>query len=190
MDEHLRAQPPLPSTHPAGRVASAVVSPGQPATLWRDEALGSFGDYVRMKIDSRSVYFGMVIVGIVAGGLGIWRRPLSRVFAVCLASFLVFELFCFLVGPEFLIPVWWAVHMPSAIALGADEILQRHGAVVSTAFHLGDIFLWSALITGVLWFRDRRRRREVVAEPCAAPSGGPATQLGNSDIREGPSSVS
>jgi len=23
--------------------------------------------------------------------------------------------------------LWWAIHMPSAIALGADEILERHG---------------------------------------------------------------
>jgi hypothetical protein len=89
-----------------------------------------------MKIDPESIYVGMGAVAVVAGGLGIWRHRLSRIFAVCLSCFLAFELFCFLVGQEFLVPVWWAVHMPSAIALGADEILERHGAVVSTVFHL------------------------------------------------------
>jgi hypothetical protein len=143
-----------------------------------------------MKIDPQSVHVGIGIVSVVAGGLGIWRRRLSRIFAACLAGFLVLELFCFIVGVELLIPVWRAVHIPSAIALGADEILERHGAVVSTAFHLGDFFLWSALITGVFWLRDRRRRDEVIAEPCAAPNGDPATQLGSSDVTEGPPSGS
>jgi|SRR6185369_7181443 len=143
-----------------------------------------------MKINPQSVYVGMGVVGVVAGGLGIWRRRLSRIFAVCLAGFLAFELFCFLVALQFLAPVWWAVHMPSAIVLGADEILERHGAVVSTAFHLGDFFIWSALVTGVFWLRDKRRRHVVAAEPCAAPNGGPAKQPGNSAVTEGPPSVS
>ena len=112
------------------------------------------GDFARMKIDPQSVYVGMGVVGAIAGGLGIWRRRLLRIFAVCLAGFLVFELLCLVAGLEFLVPVWWAVHMPSAIVLGADEILERHGAVVSTVFHLGDFFLWAALITGVFWFRQ------------------------------------
>src|SRR5437879_1218592 len=98
-----------------------------------------------MKIDPHSVYVGMGVVGIVAGGLGVWRRKLARLFAVCLAAFLIFELICFVTGLEFLVPVWWAVHSPSAIALGADEILERHGAFLSTVFHLGDFFLWSAV---------------------------------------------
>jgi len=116
-----------------------------------------------MKVDQQSVYVGMGVVGTIAGVLGLWRRRLLRIFAVCLAALLGFELLCFLTGPDFLVPVWWAIHMPSAIALGADEILERHGAVVSTVFHLGDFFLWSALITGFLWFRDWRRRHEIVA---------------------------
>src|SRR5258708_92052 len=106
-----------------------------------------------MKIDPHSVYVGMGVVGVVAGGLSIWRRRLLRIFAVCLAGFLVFELLCFVTRLEVLVPVWWTFHMPSAIALGADEILERQGAVVSTTFHLGDFFLWSALITGVFWLR-------------------------------------
>ena len=116
-----------------------------------------------MKVDPQSVYVGMGAVGAVAGVLGLWRRRLARIFAVSLAGFLAFELLCFLTGLNLLVPVWWAVHMPSAIALGADEILERHGAVVSTAFHLGDFLLWSALITGIVWFRDWRRRHEIVA---------------------------
>jgi hypothetical protein len=94
------------------------------------------------------------------------------------------------VSPPFLEGVWWAVHMPSAMALGVDEIVERHGTVVSTALHLGDFFLWSALITGVFWFREKRRRHEAVAEPCAPPNGGPATQLGDPGVTERPPSVS
>jgi len=116
-----------------------------------------------MKIDPQSVYLGMGVVSVIAGGLGTWRQRLARIFAVCLTGFLIFELLCFLTRLDFFIAVWWAVHTPSAIALGGDEILERHGAIVSTAFHLGDFFLWSALITGVFWLRDRRRRHEVVA---------------------------
>lgn len=143
-----------------------------------------------MKIDPKSVYVGMGVVGVVAGCIGIWRRRLLRIFAVCLAGFLVFELFCFLAGLKLVVPVWWAVHMPSAIALGADEILERHGAVVSTVFHLGDFFLWSGIITGMFWLRDRRQRDEVVTKPCAAPNDGPATQLDNSGVTDVPPSVS
>ena len=80
-----------------------------------------------MKVDQQSVYVGMGVVGTIAGVLGLWRRRLLRIFAVCLAALLGFELLCFLTGPDFLVPVWWAIHMPSAIALGADEILERHG---------------------------------------------------------------
>ncbi|MFO1487441.1 MAG: hypothetical protein U1F65_03090 [Verrucomicrobiota bacterium] len=116
-----------------------------------------------MKIDPHSVYVGMGAVAVIAGILGALRRRLLRVFAVCLAAFSFFELFCFLSGLEFLVPVWWAIHMPSAITLGGDEILERHGAVVSTVFHLADFLLWSAVITGVVWLRDRRRRDEFVA---------------------------
>jgi hypothetical protein len=116
-----------------------------------------------MKIDPHSVYVGMGVAGAVAGGLGIWRRRLSRIFALCLAAFLVFELFCLVVSPPFLEGVWWAVHMPSAMALGVDEIVERHGVVVSTALHLGDFLFWSALITGIFWLRDRRQRHELVA---------------------------
>jgi len=115
-----------------------------------------------MKIDPHSVYVGMGLVGAVAGGLGICRRRLSRIFGVCIAAFLLFELFCLVVSLPFIEGAWWGVHMPSAIALGVDEVVERHGAVVSTAFHLGDFFLWSALITGIFWFRDRRRRHETV----------------------------
>jgi hypothetical protein len=116
-----------------------------------------------MKIDADSVYVGMGIVGTFAGCLGVWGRRLARIFAASLAGFLAFELFCLVASPELLRFVWWAVHMPSAIALGADEILERHGKLVSTAFHLADFFLWSAVITGAVWLYDRRHRDETHA---------------------------
>lgn len=143
-----------------------------------------------MKIDSQIIFVGMGFVGVVAGGLGLWGRRLSRIFAVCLVGFLFFELFCFITGLELLVPIWWAVHTPSAIALGADEILERHGAVVSTVFHLGDLFLWSTLITGILWLKEMRRRDGAIAEPRAAEHGSRAKQTGNSDVKERPPSVS
>jgi len=39
------------------------------------------------------------------------------------------------------------------------------------------------------WTRPEPHGHET-AQPCAAPNGGPATQLGNSAVREGPPSVS
>jgi hypothetical protein len=40
------------------------------------------------------------------------------------------------------------------------------------------------------WHDPEHPKRLGSAEPCAAPSGGPATQLGNSGVTEGPPSVS
>jgi len=116
-----------------------------------------------VKIDPQSVYIGMGAVCAIAGCLGFGRRRLARIFAVSLAGFLFFELFCLVASPDFLRGVWWLVHLPSAIALGADEILERHGALVSTTFHLADFFLWSAVITGIFWFRSWRHRNEPLA---------------------------
>ncbi|MBE0537033.1 MAG: hypothetical protein IH624_15320 [Phycisphaerae bacterium] len=110
-----------------------------------------------MKIDVQSIYVGMGIVGLIAGVLSTLRRRLLLSFAVCLAVFLLFELLCLIAGPECLVPVWWAVHFPSAIALG-DESVERYGAIVSAAFHVGDFFLWSTLITAALWFINRKSK--------------------------------
>ena len=41
-----------------------------------------------------------------------------------------------------------------------------------------------------LYFVAYFNRNPEIAEPCAAPNGGPATQLGNSGVTEGPPSVS
>jgi hypothetical protein len=48
--------------------------------------------------------------------------------------------------------------------------------------------LLSGLIIGLAFFSDALRVR--IAEPSAAPNGGPATRLGNSGVTEGPPSVS
>jgi hypothetical protein len=39
-------------------------------------------------------------------------------------------------------------------------------------------------------YEEYADRRDGIVEPCAAPNGGPATQLGNSSVTEGPPSVS
>ena len=36
--------------------------------------------------------------------------------------------------------------MPSAVLLG-DETLERHGLLISTIAHIGDLVLWSALLS-------------------------------------------
>jgi hypothetical protein len=117
-----------------------------------------------MKVDPQSIQIGMAVVAFIAALLGFCRRRLARVFACYLAAFLAFELFCALVRFDWVESLWWMVHMPSALLLGADEILERHGALVSTVFHLGDYFLWSAVFIGavLLWERIRRHDRAVV----------------------------
>jgi hypothetical protein len=52
--------------------------------------------------------------------------------------------------------------MPSAVTLGGDEILERHGPIASALFHIGDFFLWSALITGLaVLVRGSTSRRDL-----------------------------
>jgi hypothetical protein len=100
-----------------------------------------------VKIEPQSVYVGLGVAGALAGGLACWRRPFVRVFAGVLGVFIAFELVCLLTALRLLGAAWWMIHIPSAIALGGDEILERHGPAVSAVFHVGDLLLWSALVT-------------------------------------------
>jgi hypothetical protein len=62
--------------------------------------------------------------------------------------------------------LWWLIHSPSAIALGLDEILETHGAVVSTTAHVADLVFWSALLTVPIIVRTHRfRKRERDSQP-------------------------
>jgi hypothetical protein len=116
----------------------------------------------RVKIDAQSVYVGMGALGAFAAILGALRREL-RFFVACIAGFLAFELICLITPLDSLRNVWWTVHAPSAILLGVDEILERHGVVVSTVFHLADFVFWSALATGIVRYRKRKESRVVSA---------------------------
>ena len=113
-----------------------------------------------MKIDPQAVQTGIGALGLFAACVAPWRVRLLRVFAISLAALVLFEWVCLATGFDPLVWLWWLVHMPSAIALGADEILERHGRVVSTAFHLGDLLFWPAIVTAVVWLRDRRHTHE------------------------------
>src|SRR2546423_15306216 len=112
-----------------------------------------------MKIDPHAVQTSIGAIGLVAVCPGPWRVRLLRVFAISLAVLVVFEWLCLSTAFDPLVWVWWLVHLPSAIALGVHEILERNGRVVSTAFHLGDLFFWPAIATAVVWFRDPGRRK-------------------------------
>jgi hypothetical protein len=73
----------------------------------------------------------------------------------------------------------------SRLVIGADPERNRFGPVLDIESLGYDILIWSA-VTFYVAHRYRPRK----AQPCAAPNGGPATQLGNSDVTEGPPSVS
>jgi hypothetical protein len=99
-----------------------------------------------MKVDPVAAH----IIGtsiLLASGLGLFcmRKRLLQVFALFLLGFLLLEILISSVG--FGKALWWAIHLPSAIVLGADETLERHGVIPSTVFHLADLVLWSALLS-------------------------------------------
>ena len=54
---------------------------------------------------------------------------------------------------------WWCLHLPSALLLGGDEILERHGLLLSTVAHLADLLLWGTLIAVVIFATKRGTSR-------------------------------
>ena len=64
------------------------------------------------------------------------------------------------------------------------------GIVVGSVLHVADFFVWSALVTGLVWVRDTRRKRKGIAELAAPPNGGPAEGFASSGVSGGPPSVS
>ena len=100
---------------------------------------------------------------------------LSGIFAACLAGLLFIELS--FSGPLGLVvcPIWFGVHTPSRLALGTrldiwpdPDVDDEDGTLVGTVLHLADCFVWSALVTGVVWVRHRGRRGDGGAGPCVA----------------------
>jgi hypothetical protein len=43
--------------------------------------------------------------------------------------------------------LWMTAHLPSIVALGVDEIVERHGVFISTAAHFADLLLWAGCMT-------------------------------------------
>jgi hypothetical protein len=80
-------------------------------------------------------------------------------------------------------------HAPTIECRVAVNTQKRAEAWANTYPELRDPELWD---WGVVQQQAGRisRRMKKIAEPCAAPNGGPATQLGNSGVTEGPPSVS
>ena len=101
-----------------------------------------------------------------AGLLAQSRRGFLRAFAIYLGALAVIDLALLWTG----IAGWlyWWIHCPSAFALGVDEILERHGTLVSSAAHAGDLVLWSillALLTYLKSHRKNRRYRDTQTDP-------------------------
>jgi hypothetical protein len=68
-------------------------------------------------------------------------------------------------------------------SLSSENVAVEEMAEVSFWTHR---FSWRHGFAFFMW--EEKEGRD--AEPCAAPNGGPATQLGNSGVTEGPPSVS
>jgi len=79
-----------------------------------------------------------------------------RRFAITLATLTALDLLANLVGlgPFF----WWSpLHWPSTIALGADEIVENHGVVLTTVGYIADLVIWAIVITAVICIARKRK---------------------------------
>ena len=74
------------------------------------------------------------------------------------------------------------------LAALAFAIYPRSDKMWMITVPLLDIANWSLLLFPVVLIREARTKR--ITEPRAAPNGGPATRLGNSNVTVGPPSVS
>jgi hypothetical protein len=84
----------------------------------------------------------------------------------------------------------WDYYLEGGIRNVSDEVFALPAGMV--ALERGQYFVWQGDSEGRLdtVLRMLRLRGATNAEPRAAPNGGPATQLGDSEAREGSPSVS
>lgn len=101
------------------------------------------GGQMKCDLTAVSIVTGAFIP--IAGGLFWLRRRALQFFAMHLAFLSVLDLLLVWVGVGE--RLWWLIHFPSDILLGFDEILERHGLLVSTIAHVGDLVFWAGLFT-------------------------------------------
>jgi hypothetical protein len=108
------------------------------------------------KVDDRALVAGLTGMAALAAFLRVNRSSFLRLLGRAVLCFIGLELVLVVVGGEVLGSLWWAIHLPSALLLGVDEILERNGLVVSTLAHFADLLLWSAVAAAALSIQRRR----------------------------------
>jgi hypothetical protein len=120
--------------------------------------------YVRctkMKITEPALYSGILGQSIVylcllcsrkriptiIGSYGLGLSLVELVCALLTVSLVVQSIPFGLMVPIFF--AWWWIHIPSAVFLGVDEIVERHGAFLSAVAHFADLLLWTATLSAL-----------------------------------------
>jgi hypothetical protein len=67
-----------------------------------------------------------------------------RVFAILLMVLTLLDM-SFSMLPAWSVKLQWAIHSPSTVILGGNEILERHGVWISTIGYMADLVLWSVV---------------------------------------------
>jgi hypothetical protein len=98
-----------------------------------------------MKVDNAGFHVGLGILASVDFILFIKARKRLKLFSIILFGFLCLEIILQYIPSKVAWSLWWFIHIPSAVILG-DEIFERFGIIISTAAHLLDLVLWSAMI--------------------------------------------
>jgi hypothetical protein len=135
--------------------------------------------------------FAVTMIG-VGVGFYFWASHLDVAAPVILGTLLIIE---GVGGMIVSLTEWWRLsHVGVSSGLVAGGFLLPLADSVSVAVPVGGAFLSGSLLSaGILYWQLHRHdsySRRRIAEPNAAPNGGPATQLGDSGVTEGPPSVS
>jgi hypothetical protein len=117
-----------------------------------------------MKINPTAVNITCAVLLPIAASLIHIRKRTIRIFATFLLGFLILEITQNLIGVGE--ALWWIIHTPSVIALG-DEIVERHGILISTAGHVADLFLWSAVFSLPIAFKAHKAEKDKRPQPPA-----------------------
>jgi hypothetical protein len=135
--------------------------------------------------------FAVTMIG-VGVGFYFWARHLGVSAPVILGSLLIIE---GVGGMIVSLTEWWRLsHVGVSSGLVTGGFLLPLADSVSVAVPVGGAFLSGSLLSaGILYWQLRRHdsySRRRIAEPNAAPNGGPATPVGDSGVTVGPPSVS
>ena len=116
-----------------------------------------------MKCDPISVTICTALFVPLSGVLCLIPSRVIRIFSISLAGISVFDLLNFWIGIAE--PVWWLMHLPSTIALGADEILERHGIFLGTVGHVSDLIILATILTAAIFIAFLRQKNiKIVAQ--------------------------